>query len=203
MRMLLAVTCSAGVAVVLASPATADAPSPGAPSDAAIAQYVEAVPSVSGPVPVGEPADATTLPPAVRAKVEQTAGADAPLLIDITADSRFGARPVARANPAAGTAHAVPRRLPHSRPSCQGRLQRRHRRPVPADSCSSPSCLPRLLPRASPVPSCAASRSSGADLRHCRVPRVDVLTTVTTTCCDISCGLDGRPLDRSGARRGR
>ena len=109
MRMLLAVTCSAGVAVLLASPATADPPSPGAPSDAAIAQYVEAVPSVGGLVPVGEPADATTLPPVVRAKVEQTAGADAPMLIDITADSRFGARPVARANPAAGTAPAVPR----------------------------------------------------------------------------------------------
>ena len=101
MRMLLAVTCSAGVAVLLASPATADAPPPGAPSDAAIAQYVEAVPSVGGPVPVGEPGVATTLPPAVRAKVEQSAGDDAPLLIDITADSRFGARPVARANPAA------------------------------------------------------------------------------------------------------
>ncbi len=115
MRMLLAVTCSAGVAVVLASPATADAPPPGAPSDAAIAQYVEAVPSVSGPVPVGERAEGSTLPPAVRAKVEQTAGADAPLLIGITADSRLGARPVARANPAranpeADTAPAVPRR---------------------------------------------------------------------------------------------
>ena len=110
MRMLLAVTCSAGVAVLPASPATADAPPPGAPSDAAIAQYVEAVPSVGGPVPVGEPGVATTLPPGVRAKVEKAAGADAPLLIDITADSRFGARPVARANPAAGTAHAVPRR---------------------------------------------------------------------------------------------
>ena len=109
MRMLLAVTCSAGVAVLLASPATADAPPPGAPTDAAIAQYVEAVPSVGGPVPVGEPGVATTLPPAVRAKVEKAAGADAPLLIDITADSRFGARPVARANHAAGTAHAVPR----------------------------------------------------------------------------------------------
>ena len=110
MRMLLAVTCSAGVAVLLASPATADAPPPGAPSDAAIAQYVEAVPSVGGPVPVGEPGVATTLPPAVRAKVEQAAGADAPLLIDITADSRFGARPVARANLAAGgsTKRATP-----------------------------------------------------------------------------------------------
>jgi hypothetical protein len=122
MRLLLAATCSAGVAVLSASPATAGAPSPGVPSDAAIAQYVEVVPSVSGLVPVGERADATTLPPAVRAKIEQTAGADAPLLIDITADSRFGARPVARANPAAGgstkratpaqvgTPHAVPRR---------------------------------------------------------------------------------------------
>ena len=118
MRMLLAATCSAGVAVLLASPATAGDPPPGDPAYAAISQYVEAVPSVTGLVPVGEPADATTLPPTVRAKVEQTAGADAPALIDITADSRFGARPVARANPGAtkrttpahaDTAEAVPR----------------------------------------------------------------------------------------------
>ena len=110
MQMLLAATCSAGAAMLLASPATAGAPSPGAPSDAAIAQYVEAVPSVSGLVPVGERADATTLPPAVRARIEQTAGVDAPLLIDIAADSRFGARPVARAKPAAGgsTERATP-----------------------------------------------------------------------------------------------
>src|SRR3954471_20955335 len=128
MRMLVAATCSAGIAVVVASPATAAAPSPIAPSDAAIAQYVEVVPSASGLVPVGVPAHATMLTPFVRAKVEQTAGSDARALINITQDSRFGARPVARArsavadsakpanpanpaNPAQGpkgTAHAVP-----------------------------------------------------------------------------------------------
>ena len=119
MRMLLAATCSAGVAVVVASPATAGAPPPIAPSDAAIAQYIEAVPSATGLAPVGAPAHATTLSPVVRAKVEQTAGADAHLLINITQDPRFGARPVARAagsekraKPAQGrtrTAHAVQR----------------------------------------------------------------------------------------------
>ena len=122
MRMLLAATCSAGVAALLASPATAAAPLPGTPSDAAIAQYVEAVPSVSGPVPVGEPAKTTTLPPAVRAKIEQAAGDDAPLLIDITADSRFGARPVARSNPAAAgpTKPAIPAQVDIARAAVPG-----------------------------------------------------------------------------------
>jgi len=36
----------------------------------------------------------------VRAKVERTAGTDAPALLDITQDPRFGARPVARPKPA-------------------------------------------------------------------------------------------------------
>jgi hypothetical protein len=60
---------------------------------------------------LGARSDATTLPPAVRAKVEQTAGDDAPLLIDITGDSRFGARRVVRTKPAAAgsTKQATPR----------------------------------------------------------------------------------------------
>jgi hypothetical protein len=113
MRMLLAATCAAGVAIVVASPATARAPSPTSPSEAAIAQYVEAVPSATGPVSVGEPAStghAAALPPAVRAKVEKTAGADAPLLLQITQDARFGNRPVTRAQ--GGPARSETRRRP-------------------------------------------------------------------------------------------
>ena len=73
---------------------------------------------------MGEPAKTTTLPPAVRAKVEQSAGDDAPLLIDITADSRFGARPVARANPpAAGpTKQAIPAQVDIARAAVPGPL---------------------------------------------------------------------------------
>ena len=103
MRMLLCATCSAGLAALAASPATAGSPPPGSPPDAAIAQYVEAVPSPAGPVPVGagaKVAGTTALQPAVRAKVEHEAGADASRLIDIAQNPRFGARPVARANPA-------------------------------------------------------------------------------------------------------
>ena len=100
MRRLIAATCSAGVAVVVASPAIAGAPPPTVPSDAAIAQYIEAVPSATGPVPIGEPASPASgaaLPTAVRAKVERTAGVDAPALLDLAQDPRFGARPESRA----------------------------------------------------------------------------------------------------------
>jgi hypothetical protein len=110
MRMLLAATLAAGFAVVVASPATADGPPPTLPSDAAIAQYAEAVPSARGPVPVGVPATnahAAGLPLAVRAHVERTAGADAPALLHIAQDPRFGAPPVARPKTArAKIAHA-------------------------------------------------------------------------------------------------
>src|SRR5215475_3620546 len=116
MRRLIAATCSAGVAVVVASPAIAGAPPPKAPSDAAIAQYVEAVPTATGPAPVGgaaSPAVATGLETAVRAKVERTAGADAPALIQLARDPRFGARPVGRAKPT----RAVPRQSPGAAPT--------------------------------------------------------------------------------------
>ncbi len=103
MRRLCTATFAAGLALVVTSPATAKGPSPTVPSDAAIAQYVEAVPSATGPVPVGEPATtahAAALPLAVRANVERTAGADAPVLLHIAQDPRYGARPVARSKTA-------------------------------------------------------------------------------------------------------
>ena len=108
MRRLIAATCSAGVAVVLASPAIAGAPPPTLPPDAAIAQYVEGVPTATGLATLGEaasPAIRATLPTAVRAKVERTAGADAPALLQIAQDPRLGARPVRRPTPTP----AVPR----------------------------------------------------------------------------------------------
>jgi hypothetical protein len=111
MRRLIAAACSAGVAVVAASPAIAAAPPPTVPSDSAIAQYIEAVPSATGPVPIGgaaSPASSAALPTAVRAKVERTAGADAPALLQIAQDPKFGARPVRRVNPT----RAIPRRPP-------------------------------------------------------------------------------------------
>ena len=110
MRRLIAAACSAGLAVVAASPAIAGAPPPGVPSDAAIAQYIEVVPSAEGPVPIGgaaSPAVTAPLPTAVRAKVERTAGADGPALLDLAQDARFGARPVRRANPT--RAREIPR----------------------------------------------------------------------------------------------
>ena len=103
MRSLGTATFAAGLALVVASPATAKGPPPTVPSDAAIAQYVEAVPSATGPVPVGEAATtahAATLPPAVRGNVERTAGDDAPVLLHIAQDPRYGARPVARSKTA-------------------------------------------------------------------------------------------------------
>jgi hypothetical protein len=103
LRRLRTATFVAGLALVVASPAAAHGPSPVVPSDAAIAQYVEAVPSATGPVPVGvaaTTAHVAALPPAVRSNVERTAGADAPVLLHIAQDPRYGARPVARAKPA-------------------------------------------------------------------------------------------------------
>ena len=103
MRRLIAATCSAGVAVVLASPAIAGAPPPTAPSDAAIAQYIEALPSATGPAAIGQaasPASGAALPTALRAKVERTAGADAPALLDLAQDPRFATRPESRAHAA-------------------------------------------------------------------------------------------------------
>ena len=49
-------------------------------------------------MPVGGPATiahVAALPRAVRANVERTAGADAPVLLHIAQDPRYGARPVA------------------------------------------------------------------------------------------------------------
>ena len=170
MRMLLAATCSAGVAVVAASPANAGAPSPTAPSEAAIAQYVEAVPSATGPVPVGEQASighAAALSPAVRAKVERTAGADArrahPDRPGPSGSATVPSLPLKPVRPAPrrrrgrctcrsrcgrhilGPARFTFRheRRPHPRPARPARSPRRPRRPVPADSCSSPSCSSR------------------------------------------------------------
>ena len=98
MRTILAASLSAGVAVVVTSPATAAAPPPTVPFDPAIAQYIEAVPSATGPAPIGGPAaKASALRPALRAKVERLAGTDAPALLSIAQDARFGARSVARA----------------------------------------------------------------------------------------------------------
>lgn len=105
MRMVFAAALAAGLSVAVASPATAGGPPPTVPSDAAIAQYVEAVPTATGHVPVGGPATiahVAALPRAVRADVEKTAGADAPVLLHIAQDPRYGARPVARPK----TAHA-------------------------------------------------------------------------------------------------
>ena len=113
MRRLIAATCSAGVAVVVASPAIAGAPPPTVPSDAAIAQYIEAVPSATGPVPIGEaasPASSVALPTAVRAKVERTAGADAPALLQLAQDPRFGAPTESRGRP-------IPRRRANPSPA--------------------------------------------------------------------------------------
>ncbi len=53
---------------LLASPATADAPPPGAPSDAAIAQYVEAVPSVTWARAGGRAAEGVDDAPTCRAR---------------------------------------------------------------------------------------------------------------------------------------
>jgi len=98
MRTILAASLSAGVAVVVTSPATAAAPPPTVPFDPAIAQYIEAVPSATGPAPIGGPAaKASALRPALRAKVERLAGTDAHALLNIAQDPRFGARPLARA----------------------------------------------------------------------------------------------------------
>jgi len=116
MRRLIAATCSAGVAVVGASPANAGTPPPIAPSDAAIAQYVEAVPTATGLAPIGEaasPATGSALATAVRAKVERTAGADAPSLLQLAEDPRFGARPVSRPKPT----RAIPRDRPDPAPT--------------------------------------------------------------------------------------
>ena len=157
MRMLIAATCSAGVAVVLASPAIAAAPPPTVPSDAAIAQYVEAVPSATGPVATGgaaSPASGAALSTALRAKVERAAGADAPALLQLAQDPRFGTRPESRAH----AARAIPRHRANPAPSIprhpvlgrrwlsrpagprRARSLRRPRRPVPAGSCSSRFC---------------------------------------------------------------
>jgi hypothetical protein len=115
MRTLIAATCSAGVAVVVASPAIAGAPPP-VPPDAAIAQYVEAVPTATGLAQVGgvaSPVSGARLETAVRAKVERAAGADAPALLQIAQNPRFGARPVSRPKPTP----AAPRRRPDPAPT--------------------------------------------------------------------------------------
>ena len=105
MRRIIAATCCAGVAVVVASPAIAAAPPTTIPSDAAIAQYIEAIPSATGPVAIGEPAppaSGAALPTAVRAEVERTAGVDAPALLDLAEDPRFVVPRQSPANPARG-----------------------------------------------------------------------------------------------------
>jgi len=140
MRSILAASLSAGVAFVVTSPAAAAGPPPTVPSDAAIAQYIEAVPSATGPAPVGVSAGkASALPSSVRAKVERTAGADAPALLAIAQDPRFGVRPVAR--PKAGPA-ARPTHTPKPRLRGQGRARTAHAVPEqPALSTGTPGPL--------------------------------------------------------------
>ena len=135
MRSILAASLSAGVAVVVTSPATAAAPPPTVPSDAAIAQYVEAIPSATGPAPVGGPAGkASALPPSVRTKVERTAGADAPALLAIAQDPRFGVRPAPRREAApVETARKTPPRRHVQHPSTHAVPQQ------PALSSGTPS----------------------------------------------------------------
>jgi hypothetical protein len=118
MRRLIAATCSAGVAIAMASPA-AGAPPPTVPSDAAIGQYIEVVPSATGLVPTGvvpSPAKGAALPTALQAEVERTAGADAPALLRIAQDPRFGAprprtvrAPRTVARPRGNPGSAIPR----------------------------------------------------------------------------------------------
>ena len=89
----------------------------------------------------------------MRAKVEQTAGADAPLLIDITADSRFGARPVARAEsgPAGSETGARPAHTPEQvRPALLGPARLRPPRQTAA------------LPTSAPGPLAAAASTAGS-----------------------------------------
>src|SRR5829696_6886221 len=108
MRWLIAATCSAGVAIAMASPAIAAPAPPTIPSDAAIAQYIEGVPSATGLVPTGKappPGGGAALPAGLRAKVEKTAGTDAPPLLRIVQDPRFRAPPErSAARPAPTTA---------------------------------------------------------------------------------------------------
>jgi hypothetical protein len=148
-RTILAASLSAGVAFVVASPAAAAGQPPTVPSDAAIAQYIEAVPSATGAVPVGgRAAKASPLPRAVRAKVERTAGADASALLDIAQDPRFGARPVA----SAGSQTAAPPTHTH-RPLPRGHARARTAHTVPRQPA---------LSTATPGPLAAAASTAGS-----------------------------------------
>ena len=148
MRTVLAASLSAGVAVVMASPAAATAPPPTVPSAAAIAQYVEAVPSATGSAPIGGPGGkASALPPSVRTKVERTAGADASALLNIAQDSRYGARPAARTTttPAGSSSKTTA----HETSPPQGHPQHR-------------SAVHAALPTGTPGPVSAAASTAGS-----------------------------------------
>jgi hypothetical protein len=156
MRTLLAAIC---LSVVVVSPATAGVPSPTAPSEAAIAQYLEAVPSATGLVPVGEAAStgrAALLPAAVRTKVETTAGADASVLLHIAQDTRFGDRPVARSKPApAGSGAPAGRQMRTPEP-----VRPTHARtPTTHDAPRTPSSPPAGTP--GPIAAAASTAGSG------------------------------------------
>ena len=147
MRTILAASLSAGVAIAVASPAiAASPPPPTVSSQAALAQYIEAVPSATGPTPVGgAAAKASTLPPAVRAKVERTAGSDATALLDIAQDSRFGVRPAASSG-SGSTARPTQKRKPPPRGHAQVRT-------VPQQ---------QILSAATPGPFAAAASTAGS-----------------------------------------
>ena len=149
MRRLIAATCSAGVAVVVASPALAATPPPTVPSDAAIGQYIEVVPSATGLVPTGGArprASGAALPAAVRAKVETGAGADAPALLELAQDPRF---------------------TPQKRPARAAPATPRHRAdPAPApprDPVEESAGTPLSEATRTPNPLAAAASTAGSD----------------------------------------
>jgi hypothetical protein len=81
---------SAAVLVALLGPGVADGatPQPGAP---AIDQYIEQIPTPSGPQPTSVEERVQPLPAAAQRELEAEAGADAEVLTEIATSSRYGA----------------------------------------------------------------------------------------------------------------
>ena len=128
--------------------AHADEQPPVDPAAAAMAVYVESVPTAEGPTAVGvKPPDGRPLQPRVRTELRQQAGEAAPQLEDVATSSGYG---------------APQRKLPAGKPSRK-----------PPATASAPTAAPeRAAPPEAPAPSVGralevalAPDASGSSLR--------------------------------------
>jgi hypothetical protein len=158
----LAAAAIAASALAATPPASAADPPPAV--DPAIAQYVEMVPTATGPVAAGRGKGAAKVPPATEKQIEKEAGTNAELLTKVVSSEAYGApteyqAPPARA-PAAPASPAQPTPAPAPAKPAPVRPKNPAAQPEPAAQ-PAPKPLPRVPLPPAPNPLSAAFGTLG------------------------------------------